>query len=75
MVEENAGDQGFIPAYITIMGTAAAVFEANVMGGGSSFAPIILKKPPAVGPVYTYNSVANVQVLNRQSTQNSRKSY
>lgn len=75
MTEENAGATGFIAAYITVMTTASVVFLANVMGGGSSFAPIILKKPPAVGPVYTYNSVANVQVLNRQSTQNSRKVY
>lgn len=75
MVEENAVTTGFEAAYITIMNTAALVFGANVAGGGSSFAPIILKKPPAVGPVYTYNSVANVQVLNRQSSQNSRKAY
>ena len=75
MVEENIVSDAFIVAYQTIMTTAAAVFGANVMGGGSSFAPIILRKPPDVAGVYTYNSVANVQPLNRQSSQNSRKVY
>lgn len=75
MLEENMEEQGWSVSYIALMNTLATVLGTDIAFPGDIFAPIILKKPPAAGPTYTFNDVFAVQFLNRVSTQNTRKSF
>lgn len=64
---------GFEPAFFTIMQTAALVFGTNIDVVGAIFEPIILRKPPSVGPIFTFNTITGVTAINRTTSQNSRK--
>lgn len=75
MIEENTLDQGFTAAYVIAMNSFATVLATVMSVPGGIFTPIIISKPPAVGPIYTFNDVQDVQFLNRLSTQNTRKSF
>lgn len=75
MVEENTVAGDFTGAYLTIMQTTAAILEAEISTVGGVFEPIILRQLPDEFGVYTYNTVANVTALDRQTTQNSRKTF
>lgn len=73
MVEENMVANGFTAAYQAIMLTSAAAFETEISTVGGVFEPIILRRVQIPEGTFTYNAVASVTPLNRQTTQNSRK--
>lgn len=68
-------DDKFEATYFTTMQATAVVLETQISTVGGLFDPIILRKPAAAGPTFTYNEVLGVSALNRQTTQSSRKSF
>lgn len=73
MIEENVETTGFLPAYFNTMEALGVILGTPISTVGGIFDPIILHKPADEAGIYTYNTVASVQALNRTTTQNSRK--
>jgi len=74
-LEEFMTTTGFVAAFFTDMQTASLTLDNQIVNGGNTFSPIILKKPDLGLGIYTYNLVSNVTALNRTTSQNSRKAF
>lgn len=73
LIEENVQSTGFGPTFFSSLQAFAILLGNDISTVGGIFSPIILRKPPAAGPLYTYNTVSSVTALNRTTTQSSRK--
>jgi len=75
MTEEVLEGGGFTAAYDTTAIATAVVLGTDISTVGGVFTPVILRKPDDGFGNWTYNTIQNVQYLDRVTTQNSRKKF
>lgn len=75
VLEENALADGFEAAFFALMQTLALALDNDISNAGKTFAPVILRKPSLGAGVWRYNPITGVIALDRQTSQNSRKSF
>lgn len=74
LTEGDAFGGGFDAAFFVQMQAVAPVLAGQISATGIIAEPVILRKPDISG-VWLYNEVSTVIALNRQTSQNSRKTF
>jgi len=76
LVEENTNFNSFTAAYITDLDSLAFVLGQDLVDGADRFKPVIVRKPFSTvenDPDWVRNEISSVAVVDRPTTQNSRK--
>ncbi len=76
ITEENTNFNSFTAAYITDLDSLAFVLAQDLVDGADRFKPVIVRKPfstKAMSPDWIRNEISSVAVVDRPTTQNSRK--
>lgn len=78
ITEEVVDSPGFEAAYMTTLDSVAVVLKGQVAFGGSTFTPVIVRRPLTTidqEDFYRQIPVGNAVALDRVTTQNSRKTF
>ncbi len=76
LVEENTNFNSFTAAYIVDLDSLAFVLAQDLVDGADRFKPVIVRKPFSTkdnDPDWVRNLISSVAVVDRPTTQNSRK--
>lgn len=75
--EENVVGNGFEASYLSALNAVAADLETSLTPSGLVFQPVIVRNPKMAIPWVNvlYNPISEALVLNRPTTQNSRKPF
>lgn len=78
VTEEVTQSPGFTPAYLTTVGNLATQLGAQIANGGSTFTPVIVRRPLTTKDLedfYRQIPVGNAIALDRVTSQNTRKTF
>ena len=78
LVEENVNTNSFTAGYLTLCDTLANRLANPISSGAATFNPVLVRRPFTTVdqlPDYYTNTISDVVVANRLTTQNSRKPF